>query len=139
MDVVNWLQVEDGLYSAGQPGDAAWGDIAGLGVKTVVNLRPATEQPESEQPAVEAAGMQYINIPVGSPNDLTADAAKRLIEIIDGANDGVLVHCKSGNRVGALLALTAKERGKSADDALAYGRQGGLTGLEPFVVQLLQK
>jgi len=50
----------------------------------------------------------------------------------------VLVHCMSGNRVGALFALRAFWlQGMSAVEALAVGRRYGLTKLEPLVVQIL--
>ena len=46
----------------------------------------------------------------------------------------VLLHCGSGNRVGALLALAAFHvDGRPADAALQYGLDSGLTRLEPVV------
>ncbi len=51
----------------------------------------------------------------------------------------VLVHCGSGNRVGAIHALGAHYiDGQSIDDALVVGRSTGLTGFEPRVRELLE-
>jgi len=52
----------------------------------------------------------------------------------------VLVHCGTGNRCGAMLALTeAWFRQHSTEDAIAFGKQAGLTGMEPVVRDLLGK
>ncbi|MNN82154.1 hypothetical protein D3C81_1990580 [compost metagenome] len=45
----------------------------------------------------------------------------------------MLLHCASGNRVGALLALLAHERGLDEEAAIAEGRAAGLGSLEPTV------
>ena len=51
----------------------------------------------------------------------------------------VIIHCASGNRVGALLALRANLiQGKSASEALAFGKAAGLTTLEDAVKQRLK-
>ena len=50
----------------------------------------------------------------------------------------MLLHCGSGNRVGALLALKAFWLdGGSAEEALEVGLAGGVTRLEPTVRELL--
>ena len=51
----------------------------------------------------------------------------------------VLVHCGSGNRVGALLALQKSQEGADVEAAVAYGKEGGLTRLEEHVRKLLQE
>ena len=49
----------------------------------------------------------------------------------------VLIHCASGNRVGAMVALDeALNHGCDLDSALDQGRRAGLQGLEPAVVEL---
>ena len=51
---------------------------------------------------------------------------------------GVLVHCASGNRAGALLGLEQAEfDGASKDDALALGRKAGMTSTEAKLRQVL--
>ena len=53
-------------------------------------------------------------------------------------NGPVLLHCGSGNRIGALLALRAVWlEGKDPAAALDYGKAAGLTGLEPAVKSML--
>lgn len=46
----------------------------------------------------------------------------------------MFVHCVSGNRGGALLAIRAHEiQGLSVDESLAFGRAAGLGSLEEKV------
>ena len=49
----------------------------------------------------------------------------------------VLLHCSSSNRVGALLALRAKENGADDQAALDLGVSSGLAGLKPVVEKKL--
>lgn len=127
------------VYSAGQPGPDDWTVIAAQGVTTVVDLRPDAERPGRDEAAeVRAAGLDYRQIPVAGPQGLTPGAAHALWQAIEGAPGKVLVHCASGNRAGALLAIAAaREGGMAPDRALAIGREGGMTGTEPRVREVL--
>ena len=49
----------------------------------------------------------------------------------------MLVHCASGNRVGALIALSAADEGVPVEEALARGRAAGMTSTEARVRELL--
>jgi len=60
-----------------------------------------------------------------------------LDELIAAANGPVLIHCGSGNRVGALLALRESLAGADDEAAIEYGKEGGLTGLEDRVRDVL--
>lgn len=131
-------QPKPGLYSAGQPEAAQWSGIAGAGVRTVVNLRPDAEQyGRDERAEVEAAGMRYVQIPVAGAADITPANAERLGQVLQQAEGPVLVHCASGNRVGALLALEAARGGKADELAIAFGKSAGLAGAEPAVRERL--
>ena len=59
-----------------------------------------------EQDFVAQLGLRYFNIPVSGAIDLTEDKARALGEVINNRdNHPVLMHCMSGNRVGALVAM----------------------------------
>lgn len=117
------------LITGGQPGPEAWADLAARGVTTVVNLRPDAElEGRDAEAEVEQAGMAYHAIPVSGAADLDAANAARLWHLVEAADGPVLVHCASGNRVGALLALGAAwEGGVAPEQALEFGRAAGLT------------
>lgn len=131
----------DGLLTSGQPDAGAWEALAGQGVTTVVNLRPDAEMAgRDERSEVEAVGMDYHQIPMAGGDDINQENAARLRQIIAGAGGRVLVHCASGNRAGALLALDAAASGAiSPHDALEYGKSAGITsaGIEAVVRERL--
>ncbi len=127
------------LLTAGQPAATAWAGLHQRGVTTVINLRTAGEMAgRDEAAAVAAAGMHYIHLPVAGAGDIDAAHADKLWQEIERAPGRVLVHCASGNRVGALLAIgAARHGGMSPAEALAFGKKAGLTRLEPVVRQKL--
>jgi protein tyrosine phosphatase (PTP) superfamily phosphohydrolase (DUF442 family) len=84
--------------------------------------------------------MSYVRIPVAGAADLTRINVELLDTALRVAEPAgrVLLHCVSGNRVGALLALRENWLyGASPEDALALGRAAGLTSLEPETRKLL--
>jgi len=137
------IAVDSRFHVSAQPTAEALAKLPAAGVRTVINLRPASEAPGlDEKSVVEGAGMKYLSLPIAGVAGLTRDnvgAFDRLLADA-GAGDGkVLMHCASGNRVGAMMALRARwVQGKSVDEALAIGRGAGLKGLEADVKSLLQ-
>jgi len=131
----------DGLLSGGQPTPSQIEAAARGGFRTVINLRTDQEPGfEWEREAVLKAGMRYVQIPVGADG-----LARENVERIDAAlgkalTDGpVLLHCGSGNRIGAVLALREVWLGgKPPEEALSYGLASGLTGLEGKVREILE-
>ena len=127
----------DGMTSAGQPDEAALGVFAKQGYTTVIDLRTEGENRGIEEAeVVEGLGMEYISLPIGR-DDINFDKARSLDRLIAEADGPVLVHCGSGNRVGALLALSKSLDGADDETALEYGRKGGMTRLESTVKQAL--
>lgn len=127
------------LICGGMPSPDDLRNAQKAGVRTVVNLCQPQETPPYEASLVQELGMQYVQIPVGGPPDLTETKARELAAVVDNcANHPVLIHCMSGNRVGALLALKASYAdGASAQEALQFGRASGLKALEPAVWQIV--
>jgi uncharacterized protein (TIGR01244 family) len=121
------------------PTAEVWPKLRQEGFVTFVDLRPEPELAATARAAAEAAGLVYVQIPVGSDADLDLGAARALDAILaDPARSPAVVACASGNRSGALLAVRAFWlQGKPAEEALAFGKAAGLTRLEPSVRQLL--
>lgn len=129
----------DGITSAGAPSEEALRIFRDSGYAAVVDLRGDGEKSGEERDMVESLGMDYVALPVSGEGGVTFDNARRLDELIDAATGPVLVHCASGNRVGALLALRASLGGASDDMAIAIGREAGLASLEPVVRERLDE
>ena len=113
--------------------------LAKAGVELIINLQPDDELSFDESAAVKRAGMHYEQLPISGVADL------KQLKIL--AFDNVLrqhhgkktvVHCGSGNRVGAAIALRAGWlRGRKMDTAMERGRSHGLTKLEDEVYKRL--
>jgi uncharacterized protein (TIGR01244 family) len=137
----NHVALSERLHVSGQP---SLEDIARLrtaGISTVIDLRPDGETPDlDERAAVEAAGLRYLSLPIANGADLTPENVRRFDQLLgQTANGNVLLHCASGNRVGALLALRSRWiDGKTSDESLTLGKKAGLTGLSPTVQKLLE-
>jgi len=128
------LHPVDGITVSGQPDAAAFSLIAEAGYVAVVDLRGlAEDRGLNESEVLDQLGLEYVVLPVSSPEAISYENAAKLDQILAGYDGPVLVHCGSGNRVGALLALSKSLSGADDDAALAYGRSAGLTGLEPVV------
>lgn len=133
------------ILTGGQPTDEHLKAAKAQGVKVVVNLRSDGEKAEYESQIklVEELGMKYVHIPIDGKTGegLTEENAKKLAELLAG-DKPMLLHCASGQRVGALLALKAFYVDKAAPDAaLKLGKDNGLSKpeLEKIVTDLINK
>lgn len=126
----NFRAPEAGVLSTGQPTLDQLRVMAEAGVKHVINLRPPAEDVGfDEQEEVEALGMTYNNIPVsvgeGGINRENALSLQALLSEFEG--DGVIVHCATGNRVGALISVSEYTDGIGIDESIAEGARWGMT------------
>lgn len=136
------LKPEPNRLAGGQPAPEEFADLAAAGVRHVVNLRPHSETPDINPEAlVTGAGMQYHNLPIAGPADLSRESVDALDTLLQQIGDeAALVHCASSNRVGALMALRAAWlHGTEAQEALAIGEHWGLTKMRPIVEALLSR
>ncbi len=132
----------EGLLSGGQPTPEHLEQAARAGYKTVINLRdPAEGGFEWEEETTTRLGMRYVNLPVAGVSGLTRENVERLDAALGEAlaEGPVLLHCGSGNRNGALLALReAWLRGADPEKAIELGKAAGLTRLEGEVREILE-
>jgi uncharacterized protein (TIGR01244 family) len=128
------------LHVSGQPTADQLALLPAAGIRNVIDLRPDAERPGFDERMVAVhLGLDYQALPISGAQDLTranVEAFDQLLKRSEG--EGVLMHCASGNRVGAMMALRAHWlQGKSAEEALAIGKASGLTGLTPEVDRLV--
>lgn len=140
LEIPNLLQPSDQLLTGGFVSPEALLQVKAAGITHIIDMLPAHEHGGFDEAAMaEELGLFYAHLPILGGQDLNRDNAEALDQLLAAAGDAtVLVHCMSGNRVGALFALRAAWiQGMSVEQALTEGRRHGLTKLEPLVVQLL--
>ena len=128
----------DGITSAGQPDEAALAVFRDNGYVAVIDLRSEREDRGfDEVGAISLLQMNYVSFPIVHREDISFSKARELDSLIDAFDGPVLIHCGSGNRVGALLALRASLAGADDEAAIAFGKQAGMTNLEDVVRERL--
>lgn len=128
---VERLHTWNGIFIGSQPGSDDLKHAHENGVKTILDLRPASEDRGFDEAArVSELAMEYVHMPVGSPADLTDETFERARAVLrDDSKRPVFVHCQSGNRAGAVwAAFRALDGGLSWEAALAEAKQVGLKG-----------
>lgn len=136
------LQPEPQRYVSGRLDSASLERLRQAGIRHIINISPAAETPDwDEAQQVQAAGMHYHPLPVVDAADLTLARAQQLDTLLQQIGDApVVLHCASGNRVGALMALRAAWiHGAEPQQALRTGQDWGMTRLTPAVQQLLRQ
>lgn len=139
LGVPNAAIPQDGLLCAGQLSVAQMDALAAAGFEHFISLRVAQENGAGwEEDYTAEKGIEFERMPIAGADGITSENARALRARLDALEGPTVLYCGSSNRVGALLGLAAHELdGKSPEDALAYAKSAGLTGLEPVVRQKL--
>jgi protein tyrosine phosphatase (PTP) superfamily phosphohydrolase (DUF442 family) len=94
------------VYRGAQPTNEGFAYLAKIGVKTVIDLREPGERSKSEERAVMAAGMKYVNVPMTGLTPPTESEITKILGILEDESAGpTFVHCMRGaDRTGAVIA-----------------------------------
>jgi uncharacterized protein (TIGR01244 family) len=136
VELPNLRQPQENRIAGGAIDATDLGRLRAAGIKHVINLRTAEESKGFEEgPIATGLGIDYHSIPIAGAQSLTKENARKLDELLKAAGDEpTLVHCGSGNRVGALIAIREGWiYGKPVEAAVAEGKRWGLTSLEGAV------
>jgi len=143
IDLPNGRVPFDSILTGGQPTFEQLKKAGETGFKAVINLRTDRERPDPEQEStwVKGFGMKYFHIPVAGARGLTVQNAQLFAEALSKTeNYPLIVHCKGGDRVGAMFALKAFHiDGKSKEEALLIGESAGLKSLTKAVEKVLER
>ena len=105
--VPNSGKINEHLYRGAQPALSSFPELKKLGVTTVVNLRREnSETVDAERQQAEAAGLHFVNIPVGGFSAPTNQQVIQFLSIFrDHPQETVFVHCQYGeDRTGVFVA-----------------------------------
>ncbi|MCV6621791.1 MAG: sulfur transferase domain-containing protein [Cellvibrionaceae bacterium] len=128
------------IYAGGLPSIEELNSFADKGVKTVIDFRRPQEGLEQEQAELAKLGVNYVNIPLG--RELApAEAQEKFAQAFAAAKgEKVLLHCRSGNRVGMVWSLYQINQGVDVELAIEQGRAMGMkSGFEKAVRASLTK
>ena len=103
--ISNFGQMDENFYRGARPKSEDFRNLAALGIKTVIDLTDNSR--EREQPAVEAAGMRYVNIPIVDKAYPGAEQVSAFLKVAnDPATGKFYVHCAGGrHRTGIMGAV----------------------------------
>lgn len=101
----NFGCVNENYYRGAQPEGADYAALAGLGVKTVVDLQRQGEADERRM--VESNGMKFFRIPMTTTSRPQREAVDEFLKIVNNpSNQPVYVHCRGGrHRTGVMTAV----------------------------------
>ena len=130
-----YFRPDDNTIVCGALDDEKVAALAQAGVEIVINLQPDDELGFDEAAAVLRAGMHYEHLPINGAAELKQLKILAFDNILrQHHSKKIAMHCGSGNRVGAAIALRAGWlRGRKMDTAMERGRSHGLTKLEQEV------
>ena len=127
--IKNYNRATPTLATSGTIGTGGVKELAEKGFATIIDLRTENEGTAEEKKSVESAGMSYINIPVTGAG-INHEQLVAFTRMIKKAQTPVLVHCASGNRVGALWTTYRLSKGINSEIAFEEGRAAGM---KPFL------
>lgn len=137
----NFGQVNSNYYRGAQPKRGDYARLAGLGVKTVIDLTQDGDAQEAN--LVQAAGMSFCRIPMTTHEPPSKDKVAQFLKLVDDpAHQPVYVHCQGGrHRTGVMTAVyrMTKEHW-TADQAFAEMKKYryGADFLHPEFKQFVQ-
>jgi len=101
----NFGQMDERFYRGGRPKADDFKTLAALGIKTVIDL--TDNSLKKEKPAVEAAGMRYVNIAIVDKTNPSVEQVSEFLKIAnDPATGKFYVHCAGGrHRTGVMGAV----------------------------------
>ncbi len=107
----NVARITPNLYRGAQPDDDGYRTLKKMGVKTIISFRNFF----SSEKNAEAAGLQYLSIPIyasiGSSAPTDAQVKLFFDTVLDPRNQPVYIHCQHGkDRTGMMAAIYRIER-----------------------------
>jgi protein tyrosine/serine phosphatase len=103
--IKNFGQLDERFYRGARPEEKDYPALAALGVHTIIDLTDNSR--EYEQPAVEAAGLRYVNIPLVDKSYPTAEQVNAFLKVVNDPVTGkFFLHCAGGrHRTGIMAAV----------------------------------
>ena len=97
--------MDERFYRGARPKPEDLPNLAALGIHTIIDL--TDNSLKREKPAVEAAGMRYVNIAIPDKTNPSAEQISEFLKVVnDPATGKFYVHCAGGrHRTGVMAAV----------------------------------
>jgi uncharacterized protein (TIGR01244 family) len=133
-------KISDEFSAGGQPTSEDLKQLADQGFKSVVNLRSLDEAGVlvDEQQQAEAAGLQYVNVPIQS-TESNAELTAKVLSEVEQLPTPVYFHCGVGGRASAaaLIAFATQQK-LSREAVLAKAQELGVNLEQPQLKRFLE-
>jgi protein tyrosine/serine phosphatase len=118
---LNLHKVTEGLYRGAQPSREGLANLAGMGVKTVINLRAFHGDD------LKGLSLREIRVPMHAWNPESEDVVRVMKILSDDSGGPYLVHCQHGaDRTGMIIAVYRMViQGWPRDEAIREMTDGG--------------
>src|ERR1043165_664659 len=103
--IKNFGQMDDRFFRGARPDEGDYAALAALGVQTIIDLTDNSR--EYEEPAVKAAGLRYVNIPMEDKSYPSMEQVNQFLKVVDDPATGkFFLHCAGGrHRTGVMGAV----------------------------------
>ena len=138
------MKINDQVSVRPQPSEGDIQKLGSQGFKSIVNFRTEGEEeqslsPEAEGEKVQAAGMEYLHIPV-SMKAMGPELVDQFREKLPELPKPVFAHCKTGKRAGAMVMMNmAVEKGMTGEQALQQAKEMGFECDQPQLEQFVRQ
>ena len=123
--IINYKSLNNETSTSGAISSGGVQKLKEEGFKTIIDLRTKNEGVAQERKEVESSGMSYINIPV-TGEGINDQQLASFTEVMENIEKPVLIHCGSGNRVGAMWTTYQLSKGVALNEAVSQGRKMGM-------------
>jgi uncharacterized protein (TIGR01244 family) len=136
--IPNLTQPKPEIFTAGQPTETGFKELAAMGIRTVINVLPEPQCMKGEQGMVQMNQMVYHKLPFEAAT-LNRDTIDEFGYLMMTVERPVLIHCSTGNHVGGLwLAHRVLNDRMPVSVAIAEARRIGIRpSMETMVLRWL--
>jgi len=125
-NIVNYNKATSKVATSGVLSEKGIDQLSKHGFKTIIDLRTKAEGTEAEEKYVKEKGsIKYINIPFNGAS-ITDEQLELFTKHVDESEYPLIIHCGSGNRVGAMWSSYRIKKGIPSDIALEEGFAAGM-------------
>lgn len=139
----NAMKINDQVTVGQQPSEDQIEQLRQQGFKTIVNFRTEGEEdqplsPQAEGERVEAAGMEYLHVPV-SMKAMGPETVDQFRAKFADLPKPVYAHCKGGKRAGAMVMMHFScEHGVTGEQTLQKSQEMGFECDQPELIEFVK-